>query len=432
MMRYMFKLTTLVFAVAFLSPLLSRTQSLPIDFEADFTTADFVDFDGGTATVIDNPQSEGVNTSLTVAQIVRDGGEIWAGSKVFLDENLDFTTESSINMMIWTTAPIGTVVKFKLEGNGTTERDAVTSTSGEWEELSWDFTGEPANFNELVFMFDFGNVGDGSETSTFLFDNIKQVYSGTQIDLPVDFEETQVNYELTDFGGNASTIVEDPYEAGNTCAEVVKTVGAATWAGTTIGTPAGFATDIPLTLVDSKMSARVWSPEAGTPIRLKVEDSDDPTHTCETETNTTLSGEWEVIVFDFANEAPGTQTLEIGLGMGWTYNMASIFFNFGTEGSVAGEQTYYFDDVQFGEFVVGVSNLGSTHFSVFPNPTQSTWTIVAQNHGISLIRIFDLEGKEVLVAQPNTDRFNLPASDLPSGVYFAQIYSPSGVQTIKL
>ena len=50
-----------------------------------------------------------------------------------------------------------------------------------------------------------------------------------------------------------------------------------------------------------------------------------------------------LLEFDFTNEAPGTESLSAGLDYGWTYNMASIFFNFGTEG--LGE-TYYFDDVQ--------------------------------------------------------------------------------------
>jgi hypothetical protein len=170
----------------------------------------------------------------------------------------------------------------------------------------------------------------------------------TQIDLPVTFEDATIDYTMSDFGGNLSTLVTDPFNPTNMVMQVLKTTQAATWAGTTIGTPEGFTSDIPLSLTDSKMTVRVWSPAAGTPIRLKVEDSNDPTHTCETETNTTVSGEWEDIEFNFLNQAPGTELLSVGLDWGWTYNMASIFFNFGTEGSSAGETTYYFDDVYFG------------------------------------------------------------------------------------
>ena len=162
------------------------------------------------------------------------------------------------------------------------------------------------------------------------------------IDLPVDFEGSTVNYTMSDFGGNMSSLVTDPFASNNMVIEIVKTNQAATWAGTTIGTPSGFATNIPFSLTNSVMTVKVWSPQAGIPIRLKVEDSNDNTHTCETETNTTISG-WQVLEFDFTNQAPGTESLSTGLGYGWTYNMASIFFNFGTEGS---GETYYFDDVQ--------------------------------------------------------------------------------------
>ena len=142
-------------------------QSLPIDFESTITTSDFIDFDGGTATVIDNPQSSGINTSNKVAQIIRDGGQIWAGSKIDLESNLDFTTMNEITMKVFTTAPIGTIVKFKLEGDGSAERDVQTTVSNEWENLTWDFTGTPTIYNSIVFMFDFGNVGNGSEKLYF-------------------------------------------------------------------------------------------------------------------------------------------------------------------------------------------------------------------------------------------------------------------------
>jgi len=400
-----------------------NTQSLPINFEGDIATSDFVDFDGGTASVIANPQSGGINTSPTVAQIVRNGGEIWAGSKIILSGNLDFSTLNSIRVKVFTTAPIGTTVKFKLEGNGQTERDVQTTVSNEWEELSWDFTGEPMDFNEIVFMFDFGNIGDGSINSTFLFDDITQEFGGQQIDLPVDFEGDVVNYTTTDFGGNVSTRIMDPTDPSNTVIQAVKTLGAATWAGTTIGTPAGFATDIPLTLTDSKMAVRVWSPTAGTPIRLKVEDSDDPTHTCETETNTTVAGQWETLIFDFTNEAPGTASLDFGLSMGWTYNMASIFFNFDTDGATAGEQTYFFDDVYFGTGVSGLEEFSTSELSIFPNPSNGIWQLQTENTQIINVELYNVNGELIMTLNPNKRVIEIDGTALDKGIYFVQISS---------
>lgn len=407
-------------------------QSLPVDFEAAITTADFINFDGGTATVIANPQSAGTNTSSKVAQIIRNGGQVWAGSKLILSGNLDFSTSGIITMKVFTAAPAGTIVKLKLENTaGSAEADVLTTVSNQWETMSWNFSGQPAIYNSLVFMFDFGNVGNGSAGSVFLFDDIQQVYTGVQIDLPVDFEGSNTNYSTTDFGGNVSSLSVDPVNAGNTVVKVIKTAGAATWAGTTIGTPAGFATNIPLTLTESKMTVRVWSPAAGTPVRLKVEDSDDPTHTCETQVNTTLAAGWETLVFDFMNQAPGTELLSVGLSMGWHYNMASIFFNFGTDGATAGEQTYYFDDVTFGESVLALHDPEMVMIAAYPNPSNSRW-IITSAEKISSIDIFDAAGKKVYSTHPAGREADLDASAFATGVYLLTMTTRAGSGHIKL
>ena len=417
---------------------LGNSQSLPIDFESDVVIGDFENFDGGTASIIPNPSMGGINTSATVAQIVRDGGATWAGSKILLDNNLDFSVNSAISMKVYTTAPVGTAVNFKLEGGDIAERQALTTVSGAWETLTWEFSGTTATNNYVVFMFDFGNIGNGSETSTFSFDDVAQVAGevvdppGDQLDLPVTFEDETTDYSVIDFGGNSSTIVADPEDATNTVVMSIKTGTAATWAGTTIGTNDGFITNIPLTLTDSEMSVRVWSPTANTPIRLKVEDANDVTHTCETETNTTLAGEWETIVFDFATEAPGTAALTTGLDNGWVYNKASIFFNFGTEGATAGETSYYFDDVYFGVPASGIEVSSFESILVYPNPTTDNWVISSGNDVLEYVEIFDLNGKLVYSEKPTSNNININALNFSEGVYVSRLTSSTETRFVKL
>jgi len=419
-----------IFLTSLFLGLIGHSQSLPIDFETTINTSDFVDFDGGIASVLENPQAEGINTSTHVAKIIRSDGAIWAGSKIALTENLDFSTLNSISMKVYTTAPVGTMIKFKLEGStGAAERDVQTSLSGQWEVLTWDFTGESSNFNFIVFMFDFGNVGDGSATSTFLFDDIEQWFGGTQIDLPLDFEDISVNYTMTDFGGNESFLIEDPLNPENKIMQVIKTSTAATWAGTTLGTPSGFATPIPLSLSDSKITVKVWSPAAGTPIRLKVEDANDPTHTCETETNTTVTEEWEVLTFDFVDQAPGTEFLSIGLEREWIYNMASIFFNFGTEGATAGAKTYYFDEVKFGESMGGTTDdeetilsLMSPSMMIYPNPAQDRIHIQMSEFKEAII--YTLLGKK---ARRTKEKY-IDLTTMSEGIYIIQLENNSGAK----
>ena len=74
-----------LFCIISVSPIFSQT--LPLNFESDVVTEDFINFDGGTATVVANPQSSAINTSATVAQLVRNGGQVWAGSKIDLTDS---------------------------------------------------------------------------------------------------------------------------------------------------------------------------------------------------------------------------------------------------------------------------------------------------------------------------------------------------------
>ncbi|MFT6280519.1 MAG: hypothetical protein ACJA0U_000639, partial [Salibacteraceae bacterium] len=279
---------TLSIIALLLTAFIGFSQTLPEDFEASIVTSDFIDFDGGVATVLPNPQSSGINVSATVGQIIRNGGQPWAGSKYILASNLDFSTMTIITMKVYTTAPIGTVVKFKLEGVGSDEVDAVTTVTGAWEEITWDFSGTANTYNTIALMFDFGNVGNGSATSTFLFDDIEQSAPIlSQIDLPVTFESSLVDYTMTDFGGNTATVITDPVNPPNLVSEVVKDATAQLWAGTTVSTPIGFVNAIPFTASATTMSVLVWSPDAGIPIRLKVEDHTNATISVETETMTT-------------------------------------------------------------------------------------------------------------------------------------------------
>lgn len=417
--------------IALLFTCLSYGQSLPIDFESSITTSDFEDFSGGVAMVIDNPQSSGINTSATVAQIVRDGGDVWAGSKIMLTDNLDFSVDNVLSMKVFTTAPIGTVVKFKVEGDGSDERDAVTTVTNEWEEITWDFTGVAPNYNTVVFMFDFGNTGNGSAASTFLFDDVEQRFGGTQIDLPVDFEGDEINYTVIPFEGNTASLVQDPTDENNTVIQSSKTNEASASGGTTIGTAAGFATDIPLTLTDSKMNVRVWSPAAGIPIRLKVEDSNDVTHTCETETNTTVAG-WETMEFDFVNQAPGTESLSVGLQMGWTYNKASIFFNFGVDGAQDGGQVYYFDDVKFGELPSAANDIEILDVVVAPNPTSNFWNLTSTEDVMHKVELYNINGT-LLETYINTEyQLTISSENFVSGIYLTKITSDRGIGIVRL
>ena len=404
--------------------------SLPVDFENDqVLIEDIVNFDGGTGSVVSNPQIDDNNPSEQVGVITREGGEIWAGSYIELDNYLDFSTNTHISMSVY--SPIsGLTVKFKLEGdNGAqTERDAYSTQSNDWETLTWSFAGEPSNtYNKLVLMFDFGNVGDGGENSTFYFDNINSFDpSGglNQIDLPVTFEDPEVYYTVIDFEGNGpSTIVE---EGGNHYVQVIKNDESGTSAGVTIGTEEGFATNIPVTSSDTKMYAHVYvegTTQIGIPVRFKIENSNDPTQSVETEAFTSVAGEWEILEFDFSNEASGTAALNTS----YPFNMASIFFNFGTTGD--NETIYRLDNISFGSPIsLSINDNISTSYRLYPNPVIDKINIIGID-GTERVTVTDILGKELFKGL-GIQEINL--SNYGKGSYFITLSKENKSHTFKI
>ena len=87
--------------------------------------------------------------------------------------------------------------------------------------------------------------------------------------------------------------------------------------------------------------------------------------------------------------------------------MASIFFNFGTDGATAGEKTYYFDNVKFGTSVSTKAEYEVEGLEVFPNPTTDTWVFTSEKANMTLIEFFDIQGKRLLLVQPNENTVNI-------------------------
>jgi hypothetical protein len=318
---------------------------LPITFESPTISYNFTGFDGGAVTVINNPQSGGINTSARVGRMVKNPGQPWGGAVITLGSPINFSTNKIFRMKVFSPR-VGAKVLLKVENptNGSQffEREVTTTVANAWEDLVFDFTAiNTANaYQNLVLIFELGIMGDGSPNFTFLFDDIRLTSSlpTTLLALPVTFDDGNVNYTLADFGGAVSAVVTETGNASNKVARTIKSNGAQTWAGTTLGT--GFLSPIPFTASATKMSVRVFSPAAGIPVRLKVEDRSNNTRSVETDKLTTVANAWETLVFDFANHVTGTPALNLS----YTYNMASIFFNFGTAGDGS---TFYWDDIKF-------------------------------------------------------------------------------------
>jgi hypothetical protein len=184
------------------------------------------------------------------------------------------------------------------------------------------------NYQRLVIFYNFGNNGTGLN---YYFDDIQLTSGAEQVALPLTFQSSTLTYTFTNFGGAETTVVNNPDANGiNTSTKVgklVKNAGAQVWAGSFIelGSPINFATQ-------QKVKMKVWSPQAGIVVKLKLENLANANINTELDATTTVANGWEELTYNFA-----------GINNANNYQRVVVFFNFGNPGNGA---TYYFDDIR--------------------------------------------------------------------------------------
>lgn len=142
---------------------------LPLDFEV--IEPEFSTFGNSTADVIANPDLSGINTSAKVLETIH-GDETWAGILVDLNSKLDFSSQTNIKLKVW--APATGDFRLKLEDqadpNSFVEVDVQVTTANAWQEITFDMSGTPTDFDRLVLFpgWDVANAG------TFYIDDIIQ------------------------------------------------------------------------------------------------------------------------------------------------------------------------------------------------------------------------------------------------------------------
>ncbi len=317
---------------------------LPITFESPTVDYSWAGFDGGVVTIIANPQPNGINTSSKVAKMVKNAGQTWGGAVITLGSPIDFSANKVFRMKVFSPR-VGAKVLLKVEnltnGGISYEKEVTTTVANAWEDLAFDYSGinTSNSCQKIVLIFENGTMGNGSANFTFLFDDIRltNVMPSALLTLPITFDNANVTYTTTDFGGNVTVDATDPTNAANKVKKTTKPNGAETWAGTTLGQ---LLNPLPFAANATKMSVRVYSPAAGLTVLLKAEDKNNSSKSVETKAVTTVANAWETLVFDFANNSTGTPALNLAN----TYNIVSIFFDFGAVGS---GKVFYWDDVTF-------------------------------------------------------------------------------------
>ena len=311
---------------------------LPLDFQSTTLAYTFTDFGGGNATVINNPQVSGINTSSKVGRMVKSAPEVYGGSFITLASPINFSTQKIFKVKVF--APrIGAKLLLKVEnltnGGISFEKEVATTVANAWEELTFDFSAiNTANsYQKIVLIFDLGTVGDGSANFTYLFDDIKlTTVSAPVLALPLDFQSTTLNYAFTDFGGATATVINNPQVSGiNTSSKVGRMVkgGPEVWAGSFIAlaNPIDFSTQ-------KTFKVKVFSPRVGAKLLLKVENLTNGGISFEKEATTTVANAWQELTFDYS-----------AINTANSYQKVVLIFDLGTVGDGSANFTFLFDDI---------------------------------------------------------------------------------------
>jgi len=398
------------------------SQSLPFDFES--ATSGMVGYDNATFTIVNNPSTSG-NSSSKVAKIVKTtAGDLWAGGKITNVSSLNFSAASTsvLSMKVYTTEPVGTVIKVKLENPYTSEVDAVTTVSGAWHTLTFDFgIPAPSGSADLVIMPQPFTAGGGN---TFYVDDIQQIAGNIapqRPGLPITFESGTTPDHFFSFESATMDIVANPTsDATNNSSLVGKIVRylGAPYGGSVIT----FANNIDFAN-HPQITMKVWtSAPVGTYVTLKAEK---PFWGEERSVQTTKTEQWELLTFDFTN-AP-TDMPSLAFLFDFTAGSTNV-------GDGTATSTFYFDEIKFANVPLGNEELGELGpIHIYPNPTTDRWNLNFANGSILRAEIYSMEGRVLDIIDGNGEpTLEINATNYADGIYTAKITTANGSEIIRL
>ncbi len=158
-------------------------QNAPVDFEtggngAAWTWTVFENATNPPVNIIANPDMSGANTSATVAEFTAlQAGNPWAGCETMHGADIgSFTLDASnsvVKIMVWkpTISDVG-IKLVQADGAALPEIKVPNTVTNQWEELTFDFSGQiGTTFDQIVIFPDF-DLGGRAQDNVCYFDNI--------------------------------------------------------------------------------------------------------------------------------------------------------------------------------------------------------------------------------------------------------------------
>ena len=308
----------------------------------------FVGFDGGEGSAIAAGPAGGSGNAL---KILRSGGQVWAGAKVGVG-SINLTADNrTISARVYSPTA-GTRMVLKLEGTGvaSAEVDATETVSIGWQTLTWVMPSAEVGkaFVDVVMLPNLGTLGAGE---AYYFDDITLDAPPPTV-TPVDtvlatFDEATPLVFVGFDGGEGSAIAAGPAGGSGNALKILRS-GGQVWAGAKVGVGS-----INLTADNRTISARVYSPTAGTRMVLKLEGTG--VASAEVDATETVSIGWQTLTWVMPSAEVGKAFVDV-----------VMLPNLGTLG--AGE-SYYFDEIKLVGGGAATGGGGGTGGGVTPNPT---------------------------------------------------------------
>ena len=369
---------------------------------------------------VSNPSTTGINTSATVAKMTTlVVGAPFAGVEnqhpgtqpvpgpSSLGSYVITPTNCTVRIMVYKTVISDVGIKFASATNASTGEIKVANTQvNQWEELVFDFSSRIGETNDQIIIFP--DFQARSSDNVCYFDQISFGPEIVKPELPLDFEVAGLDYNFTNFGNTDTSVIGNPYPLGiNTSAHagiLIKGNGPE-WSGSFIelGTAINFAST-------QTMKMKVYAPQVGSIVKLKLENLTNPAFNIEVDKPTTVANAWHELSFTF----PGINSAN-------NYKRVVVFFNFGVIGT--GEY-YLFDDIQLALPLSTVSN-EQPALVVSPNPASDSVTI-NMNNAMQKITILSTLGQVVQEEYVSGMQTAFSIANLNSGLYVLVVQTQDG------
>ena len=454
---------------------LGYSQIGPIDFETIGNTWTWATFEAPMGSsnpafsIVANPSIDATNGSANVAKIDISYGtnEGWgsAGCESMHGSDIGtFTVTASNSIVTMQVYQVGfaspVALKFANAGGGALGQVIVNNTVADaWVDLQFDMSswiGHPENPADQIIFFPSHAARSGGHV--VYFDNISFGTPGT----PTCTDGIQNGDETgIDCGGSCDACVESPMPmvsapTPTALQSQVNSKYSDTYTDTTVNSFANGGSSIgtgptdliipgsnPIDNYKGYENVNVlfinWDGAPGTNIvdaTVKKYFHIDLWSANATSINLKMENQGANLLGDqtFPITANEWNSIEIDLSTFGTLSVTrDAIFHLVITGAPSGTFDFFFDNLYFSEVTtLSTNDFDVSSFKVYPNPTGDMWTLKTDNSNISAIEVFDILGKMVLSLKPSTSNVTIDGSNLKAGLYFAQIKTAHGSNSLKL